>query len=167
VNDNAALPETIAAGAVTPAAEPETPVASGVPASPGEMSETAGSSPAGGYGGSWLYTPPRNHTRNAALYSPEYIEVKISEQEGAMHGRYWARYQILDKPISPSVAFQFAGKIGGPQSVLAWTDAQGLRGEVKLTLLGESSLQVTWYVTGAVPRDALGGGTAVLVRREE
>lgn len=166
-NGKAALPETIDPGPVTPAPEPETAAAPGVQASLPEASQTAGSSSSGGYGGSWLYTPPRTHTSNAALYSPEYIEMRISEHEGAMQGRYAARYRIPDKPISPSVAFQFVGRSGGPQSTFAWTDSQGLRGEVRLRLLGESSMQVTWYVTGAVPPDALGGGTAVLVRREE
>lgn len=120
-----------------------------------------------GYGGSWLYTPPKSPTRNAAVYSPEYIEMKISEHEGALRGSYVARYRISDKPISPSVAFQFAGEIGDPPAALAWTGAGGRHGEVRLTLLGNSSMQVTWHVSGPVPADTLGGGTAVLVRREE
>ncbi len=163
----AALPEAIDSGPVTPAPEPETAAAPGAIASPPEARQTADGNSSGGYGGSWLYTPPRTGALNAALYSPEYIEMRISEREGAMEGRYAARYHIPDKPISPSVAFQFAGRSGGPQSTFAWTDHQGLRGEVRLRLLGESSMQVTWYVTGAVPPDGLGGGTAVLVRREE
>jgi len=166
-NAKVAVPETIDSGPVTPAAEPEMPAPPGVKTSPPEARQTAGGSLPGGYGGSWLYSPPRTHTRNAALYSPEYIEMRISEHEGAMRGRYAARYRIPDKPISPSVAFQFGGRSGGPQSTFAWRDSQGLRGEVRLRLLGASSMQVTWYVTGAVPPDALGGGTAVLVRRQE
>ena len=93
--------------------------------------------------------------------------MRMSEHQGAMHGRYAAHYRIPDKANSPSVAFQFAGRSGGSQSTFSWAGSQGLRGEVQLLLLGESSLPVTWYVTGAVPPDALSGGTAVLVRREE
>ena len=102
-----------------------------------------------------------------SLYAPEYIEAVIAEANGSVRGRYRARYQVSDKPISPNVAFLFEGRPKGNTASLQWSASGGARGEVQLRLVSENSLEVVWTATEMGKELGLASGTAVLVRQRE
>ena len=85
--------------------------------------------------GFWFYTPPARgqHNKNQALYPPEYIEATIKEENGTLSGKYRARFQIVDRAISPDVNFAFTGaSSGGTQITFPWIGSAGAKGELTL-----------------------------------
>ncbi|MGI8990975.1 MAG: J domain-containing protein [Bryobacteraceae bacterium] len=120
------------------------------------------------FGGVWFYTKPRQQKFKKAFYPPEYIEADIVEENGAIHGRYRARYQVTDRAISPDVNFEFEGKLsGGASASLPWNGGGGAKGEVQLKLISETSLEVVWSATQLGRTLGLAAGSAVLVRRAD
>jgi hypothetical protein len=119
-----------------------------------------------GLAGEWFFVSTQRNSRSV-LYPPEYIELRVTEEEGLVRGRYYARYHVMDKAISPTVAFQFQGRVDPDGGRVPWSGTGGARGEVTLRLLASGSLEVTW-VAQELGRDlALISGTATLVRRIE
>lgn len=142
-------------------------VAAAVGSASGGMEAERSASPLSGrYAGAWFYAPLKIRPADT-LYTPEYIEMRVSEQEGAIRGVYRARYRIPDKPIPPDVVFEFEGRSGGSEPVFHWTGLHGAHGMVKLKALSDASLEVSWYVTQFSPDMALGAGTAILIRRAD
>ena len=119
------------------------------------------------FAGNWFYAPARMAPAAKALYPPEYIEVSIAEEGGVLKGRYYGRYRVTDRAISPEVRFYFEGRAQQQQAVLEWQGGGGARGEVLLKLVGENSLEVTWSASELGNPPGLAAGTAVLVRRIE
>ena len=117
------------------------------------------------YAGTWFYAQPKARLASA-LYLPEFIEAVIVEEAGMLHGRYRARYRISDRAISPDVRFQFSGPAEREAPRLEWTGGGGAKGEVRLKLLSENSLQVDWTASSLGTSLGLGSGTAVLTRRQ-
>jgi DnaJ domain len=115
--------------------------------------------------GFWYYSrPPQGqHNTNRSLYLPEYIEATISDENGVIHGKYHARFQIADRAISPDVDFSFSGPSGAAS--YPWTGAAGAKGELTLKLVSDNSLQVDWTATDPGTQQGLASGTAVLTRR--
>ena len=118
------------------------------------------------FAGTWFFTPSRS-SGSPGLYPPEFIETTISEDEGVLRGRYRARYQVADKPISPDVVFYFEGAARSGGANLRWSAGNGARGEVRLKLLGDNSMEVSWAATELGRGQGLASGTAVLVRRRD
>jgi hypothetical protein len=112
--------------------------------------------------GTWLYVPPRVPGRQGLVYPPEYIELRIIEEPGALFGRYRARYRVTDRALWPEVNFEFDGK--PEQATFGWRGAGGARGEVQLKRVGPDRLEVTWWASELGQRLGLASGTAVLVR---
>ncbi|MDQ6664379.1 MAG: J domain-containing protein [Acidobacteriota bacterium] len=120
------------------------------------------------FSGVWFYARPRVQKPKKAFYPPEYIEANIVEENGAIHGRYRARYQVTDRAISPDVSFEFEGRAnGGASASLLWNGGGGAKGEVQLKLISETSLEVVWSATQLGRTLGLAAGSAVLVRRAE
>ncbi len=119
--------------------------------------------------GFWFYAkPPKGqHNRNRALYPPEFIEATVSQQDGVISGKYRARYEIVDRAISPDVNFSFKTTQTGPQIVCPWTGPGGARGEITLKLVSENSLRIDWTASELGTQQGLDAGTAVLTRRIE
>jgi curved DNA-binding protein CbpA len=117
--------------------------------------------------GQWFWTKPPSANRNKALYPPEYIETVIVEQNGSLHGRYRARYQVADRAISPNVNFEFDGKASGPSAQLAFLGDGGAKGEVRIKLISDNSIEVKWSATDLGKSLGLSAGIAVLVRKTE
>jgi hypothetical protein len=115
--------------------------------------------------GVWYYSKPRQgqHNTNRSLYLPEYIEATISDENGVIHGKYRARFQIAGRAISPDVDFSFSGPSG--TATYPWTGAAGAKGELTLKLLSENSLRVDWNATDLGAGQGLASGTATLTRR--
>ena len=100
--------------------------------------------------GFWFYAEPAQgqHNKNQSLYLPEYIEATISEENGAVYGKYRSRFRIVDRAISPDVNFTFTGsQTPGSQATFAWTGAGGAKGEVTLKFMSENSLRFDWNAT--------------------
>jgi len=122
------------------------------------------------FAGFWFYAAPAlgQHNKNQALYPPEYIEATIKEENGAVYGKYRARFEIVDRAISPDVNFTFTGSSSaGTQTSFPWIGAAGASGEVTLKLLSENSLRIDWHVTEPGTQQGLDSGTAILTRRIE
>ncbi len=137
------LPSALAPSAATPSAE----------------------EPAASIAGEWFYAPQKTSGGNVVLYPAEFIEVFIAETAGALHGRYRARYKVGDRPLSGDVEFSFKGRRQGDPIVLPWSGSGGTSGEVRLKLLGDGTLQVSWQATELGDAMNLASGTAVLARR--
>ncbi len=116
--------------------------------------------------GSWVYQKPAVPPKNKDLYPPEFIETVITEENGQVHGTYRARYHVPNRPVSPDVSFQFAGRVSGDSGILPWSGTGGARGEVTLKLTADHALRVDWT---ASQLGTLGfyRGTAVLVKKAD
>ena len=117
--------------------------------------------------GLWVYLRPAQRNRNANTYPPEFIELTLREANGVLRGRYAARYQVADRPISPEVKFQFEGDAAaGNPATFEWSGNGGSRGEVRLNKVGDQQLQVLWFTTQPGPEMGLSSGSATLIRRQ-
>ncbi|MFN7935637.1 MAG: DnaJ domain-containing protein [Bryobacteraceae bacterium] len=116
-----------------------------------------------GVAGTWYFAKTRSNSASE-LYPPEFIETVIHLENGAITGRYRARYLVSDRAISPEVVFQFRGKSVGPTTRIPWTGAGGAKGEVTLRLLTANSLEVAWVAHDLGSSLGLAYGTAVLIR---
>jgi curved DNA-binding protein CbpA len=120
------------------------------------------------FSGRWLYAHPPSAAGSWLLYPPEYIELVIVERNGRLRGSYRARYRVLDRAVSPYVAFQFEGEAPSSEVVqFPWTGPAGAHGAVRLHLVSENTLEVAWSVTEPSGQLALVSGTARLTRLRE
>jgi hypothetical protein len=120
--------------------------------------------------GFWFYAKPPlgQRNKNQSLYPPQYIEVTITEENGIVSGRYRARFEVADRPISPDVNFTFTGpSSSGSQSGFPWAGSGGAKGDLTLKLVSENSMKIDWTATELGTQLGLEGGTAVLTRRIE
>lgn len=120
------------------------------------------SSPKRQFAGIWLYVPRESTEMPIAAYPPEHIELRLSEQDGQVYGRYLARYRITDSTISPEVSFEFRGASGN--ETFSWRGAGGAQGEIRLRPLGDGQLEASWWAHQTSQRLSLASGTAVLIR---
>ena len=116
--------------------------------------------------GDWLFVPADSET-GTNRYPPEYIELRLRENQGVIHGRYRARYRVGDRAISPTVAFQFEGRTAAEGGILPWHGPGGAQGEISLRLLANGSLEVEWAAGQLGEELRLISGTATLVRKLE
>ncbi|HSW50852.1 MAG TPA: DnaJ domain-containing protein [Bryobacteraceae bacterium] len=119
------------------------------------------------FGGTWVYVRPRLLPDQRTLYPADYVETVVSEEGDMVRGRYRARYDVADRPISSEVAFRFEGRAEESGASLRWTGAGGAEGEAKLVLLSRNSMRVEWHATSLGSQLGLASGTAVLTRRQE
>jgi curved DNA-binding protein CbpA len=119
--------------------------------------------------GFWFYVkPPAGQmNKNQALYPPEYIEATVVEENGVLRGKFHARYEIVDRPISPTVDFTFTGTPNGIQFSGPWTGAGGSKGEVTLKLTSDNAMKIDWNASALGTQLGLSAGTATLTRRIE
>lgn len=118
----------------------------------------------GRWAGTWVYVPLLLTSGSMALYPPDYIEMVISEHNGSIRGRYRARYLITDRAIPSEVRFEFQGEAERDTARLNWTGAGGARGEVRLRLVSDHSLEVNWTALELGSQMGLASGTSVLTR---
>jgi hypothetical protein len=118
------------------------------------------------FGGTWVYVRPKLLPAERSLYPADYVETVISEDGQTVRGRYRARYDVADRPISSEVAFRFEGTAEESGASLRWTGAGGAEGEAKLVLLSRNSMRVEWVATNLGTQLGLASGTAILTRRQ-
>jgi hypothetical protein len=160
------------AAAAPPPVEPVTPplerVNEIVPPAPIMLqSVDSPAAPKPGFTGTWVYVPPRFSARREQVYAADYVEAVIVEEGGALRGRFRARYQVPDRPISSEVSFRFEGKAGGEPLSLSWIGAGGSRGDLNLRLLSRDTLELNWIALELGSQMGLASGTSVLTRRRE
>jgi curved DNA-binding protein CbpA len=119
--------------------------------------------------GFWFYVKPAlgQNNKNRALYPPEYIEATIVEDGGILHGKLRARFEIVDRAISPDVNFTFTGTQAGQQATGPWIGAGGSKGDVNLKLTSDNTLRIDWTANELGTQLGLSSGTAILTRRIE
>ena len=118
--------------------------------------------------GLWVYSKTFGSAASPggkSQYPPEFIRVTVTEVNGALHGEYRSRYQVLDHAISPDVNFDFTGKPVGTSLICGWRGPGGARGRLTLKLLPASAVQIAWNATELGSQQWLINGTAMLVRK--
>jgi hypothetical protein len=119
------------------------------------------------FAGQWFYAPGSHDTRTPGMYPPEFIEFFLSEEQGVLSGKYWARYRIPDRAVSPEVQFRVSGASQkGDITTIRWVSDDGANGQMKIALRESNSMEVTWWTTTLGRQTALTSGTAVLVRQQ-
>ncbi len=139
---------------------------------PQTIPETPAQSPAAvvqpaTFAGQWFYAPGSRNTQTPGMYPPEFIEFFLSEEQGVLSGKYWARYRIPDRAVSPEVQFRVNGASQkGDITTIKWASDDGANGQMRIELHDSNSMAVTWWTTTLGRQTALTSGTAVLVRQQ-
>ena len=135
-----------------------------------ELQSPAGQSQPGAsatdFTGQWVYAKAGSASPGGnAEYRPDFIEVTVSQQNGALHGQYRSRYQVLDHAASPNVNFDFAGTPRGSALNCTWQGTDGAKGRMTLKLLQPSGAEIAWKATRPGSQLWLLSGTAILTRK--
>jgi hypothetical protein len=119
------------------------------------------------FAGEWLYVPGSGDPPAPGVYAATYVEFLLTEEHGELSGSYRALYRIPDRAVSPEVLFRALGKSPeGELGKLAWTSADGARGEVEVRLHGSNAMSVTWWTTEFGRHASLASGSAKLLRQQ-
>jgi hypothetical protein len=117
--------------------------------------------------GLWLYAGGGSPSeKEKDLYRPEFIELRIREDDGGteLRGDYRSRYAVTNLAITPSVQFSFRGDAGSGS--WRWEGPKGSSGTLTIRFLNPNAIQVDWKVTDlGTSGMGLEFGTATLVRR--
>jgi hypothetical protein len=117
------------------------------------------------FSGVWVLPKPRI-TPVSSAYTPEAVDLVVSEQEGAIQGRYRARYPGMGTVEAPVVHFFFEGKCQNDMVNAVW-NAEGAKGEIQLRLTMNNTLQLVWSLMEPGTQPGPASGTLSLVRRRE
>jgi curved DNA-binding protein CbpA len=158
----AAIPSAAAKTAALPVQPPQA-----IPETPAPAQRAVPQPAPPAFAGHWFYALGSHDVQTPGMYPPEFIEFFLSEEQGVLSGKYWARYRIPDKPVSPEVQFRVNGASQrGDVTTLKWVSDDGANGQMKMVLRGSNSMEVTWWTTAFGRQTALTSGTAVLVRQQ-
>lgn len=114
--------------------------------------------------GNWLYSRNPDDKIDPKQYPADYIELKLTDEGGKLRGSYKATYLVLDRAISPRVAFLFEGD---PKSgEFSWHGNGGAEGRIRLTRKSTHSMEINWFATQMGTELGLGSGSATLYRRQ-
>jgi hypothetical protein len=114
--------------------------------------------------GTWVL-PPYRTAPSASAFTPQSVDLIMSEHQGAIEGRYRARYPSMGVPEPPMVRFYFEGKCQDDMANAAWTGDGGSKGEIQLKLTSDHTLQLVWSVTEPGNQTGPATGTLALVRK--
>ena len=119
------------------------------------------------FAGLWVYSKSAGSASpgGKSQYPPEFIDLTVTERNGALHGQYHSRYQVLDHAISPDVDFVFNGTPNGSALSCAWQGPGGAKGRMTLKLLPASAVEIAWNATELGSQQWLLNGTATLSRK--
>jgi len=127
----------------------------------------AAAKPAPSLIGTWLYVKSDATVEGAKKFSyrPEYIEMIIKPaRDGRIYGRYRGQFQVPDQALSPEIIFQFEGVAGEGTNVYTWHANDGASGQIRLNVVSEASIEVSWYTTTFGKAPKLASGRAILYR---
>ncbi len=117
--------------------------------------------------GTWLYAKSGRdeNLSNGLTYRPEYIEMVVnSEERGKVFGRYLGRFPITDQALSSEISFTFHGMAEDGTAVLPWRTSDGGEGQVRMKIVSDVEMEVSWYTTRFGATRKLASGSAVLHR---
>jgi hypothetical protein len=117
------------------------------------------------FSGVWVL-PKRKVTPVSSAYTPEAVDLVVSEQGGGIQGRYRARYPGMGTVEAPVVHFYFEGTCQADMVNAVW-NAEGGKGEIQLRLMPDTTLQLVWSLPEAGTSPGPASGTLLLVRRRE
>ena len=117
------------------------------------------------FSGVWVLPKPKI-TPVSSAYTPEAVDLVVSEREGGIQGRYRARYPGMGTVEAPVVHFYFEGKCQDDMVNAVW-NAEGGKGEIQLRLKADTTLQLVWTLPEAGTSRGPTSGTLLLVRRRE
>ena len=166
VNPKASVPSAKSKGMAMPvvdkATDPVTPTAPATVSSPPMVVKALHQSP---LEGEWVYAAKQQEKGKPGFYPPEFIDLKLFWNEGALHGQYRARYQITDRrPISPDISFILRPADKDARNFV-WQSDDGRRGTMKISSIDAGSIRVEWRTTVFSRGPAtLTAGMATLVR---
>lgn len=119
---------------------------------------------AGRFSGVWVLPKV---TTPASAYTPEAVDLIVTEQQGTIQGRYRARYPGMGIPEAPMVRFYLEGKSQGDVADATWSGAGGSKGEIQMKLASQGALQLVWSTTQPGKQSGPDSGTVALVRKRE
>ena len=117
------------------------------------------------FSGVWLLPKPKI-TPVSSAYTPEAVDLVVSEREGGIQGRYRARYPGMGTVEALVVHFYIEGKCQDDMVNAVW-NAEGGKGEIQLRLKADTTLQLVWTLPEAGTSRGPTSGTLLLVRRRE
>jgi curved DNA-binding protein CbpA len=118
------------------------------------------------FSGNWFYTTDLASPQESEGYRATYVELLLSEKDGALSGNYRARYVVPDKAISPQVVFHLQGRVNTERKArVEWASASGARGEAELSVIAPGIMEFRWWSTELGEQPGLSSGTAKLVRQ--
>jgi hypothetical protein len=117
------------------------------------------------FSGVWVLPKPKM-TPVSSAYTPEAVDLIVSERQGGIQGRYRARYPGMGTVEAPVVHFYFEGKCQDDMVNAVW-NADGGRGEIQLRLTADATLQLVWSLPEAGTGHGPTSGTLLLVRKRE
>jgi len=117
---------------------------------------------AGRFSGVWVLPKV---TTPASAYTPEAVDLIVTEQQGTIQGRYRARYPGMGIPEAPMVRFYLEGKSQGDIADATWSGAGGSKGEIQMKLASPNALQLVWSTTQPGKQTGPDSGTVALVRK--
>jgi curved DNA-binding protein CbpA len=119
----------------------------------------------GRFSGIWVL-PPSRTAPSASAFTPQAVDLIMSEHQGALEGRYRARYPSMGIPEPPMVRFYFQGTCRDDLANASWTGDGGSTGEIQLKLTSDNTLQLVWSVTDPGSQTGPATGTMALVRKQ-
>jgi len=117
------------------------------------------------FSGVWVL--PQSKLTPVSAFTPESVDLIMSERAGVLQGRYRARYPSMGVPEPPMVRFYFEGKCQDDLGNATWAGEGGSRGEIQLKLTSDNTLQLVWSVTEQANQTGPATGTVALVRKRE
>jgi hypothetical protein len=118
------------------------------------------------FSGVWVLPKPKAAQISSA-FTPESVDLVVSEQEGVIQGRYRARYPSMGAAEPPMVRFYFEGTCENDVANAALTGEAGSKGEIQLKLASANVLQLVWSITEAGNQTDPASGTVALIRKRE
>jgi curved DNA-binding protein CbpA len=142
----------------------------GAPAASGTEDLVAGKEPPANpakFAGLWFFSKGNGSASlgGKSKYPPEYIDLRVSEKGGVLHGQYHSRYQVLDRAISPDVDFTFTGTPAGNALNCAWQGPGGARGHVTMKLAAAGTVDIAWSASELGSLQWLTNGDATLLKK--
>ena len=116
--------------------------------------------------GTWLYVKSKTEegaNKNFA-YRPEYIEMIIKPGQKGVCGKYRGQFHVPDRPLSSEVVLRFEGAAGEGTNIFTWQGDDGASGEIRMKLVSDGVVDVSWYTTRFGNAQKLASGTAMLHR---
>jgi curved DNA-binding protein CbpA len=114
--------------------------------------------------GAWVYSPAISEKPAAGLYPAEFIELKLFWAEGALHGRYRARYKVTGRRLPPDVNFTMVSLTTDFRK-FGWEGSNGSRGILKIKEMDPGEIKIEWKTTVFSSGPALTIGKATLIRQ--